>query len=73
MRTPAQRQTILAHLLIHHHITTTEARNDLFIMHPAGRIKDLRDRGEDIITNMVPLGDSSQADYVHLGKKEVEQ
>jgi hypothetical protein len=32
-------------------LTTQDIRQDLDIMHPAGRIKDLRARGFDIITD----------------------
>ncbi len=31
-------------------ITTLQARNELGIMHPAGRIKELREQGADIAT-----------------------
>ena len=34
----------------HQQITTLQARNELGIMHPAGRIKELRESGSDIAT-----------------------
>ncbi len=45
-----QRAVILKHLQIHGTLTTLEARNQLFIMHPAARIQELREHGKKIIT-----------------------
>jgi hypothetical protein len=74
MRTQSQRQILIAYLLVHNHITTLEARNDLFIMSPAARIMELKQQGNNIITNIVQLGDSYQAQYVLLNDEmEVEQ
>jgi hypothetical protein len=44
----AQRSRILAHLRMYRKISTSEAREDLNIMHPAGRISELRKLGFEI-------------------------
>ena len=46
-----QRQRLLAYLKNNRSITTLEARHKLDIMHPAGRIKELKEQGYNIITN----------------------
>ena len=51
----SQREKILAHLLAHHSLTTLELRNDLFIMSCAARIKELKERGHNIVTTMIPV------------------
>ena len=45
-----QRAALLQWLQAHQRITTLQARNELGIMHPAGRIKELKDTGNDIAT-----------------------
>lgn len=45
-----QRAMLLRWLQAHQRITTLKARNDLGIMPPAGRIKELRESGNDIAT-----------------------
>lgn len=52
----SQRQRILAHLKKHKSITTIEARSVLDILHPAGRIEELRAQGYviDLIWVHVP-------------------
>ena len=45
-----QRQRLLEHLQQHGSITTDEARRWLGIMHPAGRVRELRHMGWDIRT-----------------------
>jgi len=45
-----QRARLLHWLQAHQQITTLQARNELGIMHPAGRIKELRESGNDIAT-----------------------
>lgn len=47
---PAQRQRILVYRHINGSITTIEARRELDVIHPAGRILDLRKTGETIDT-----------------------
>ena len=49
----AQRLRLLTRLLTAGSITTTEARDQENIMHPAGRIKELRDDGHKIVTTWV--------------------
>jgi len=46
-----QRQRLLAYLKNNRSITTLEARHKIDIMHPAGRIKELKEQGYNIITN----------------------
>lgn len=73
MNAQSQQQVILAYLLTHNHITTLEAREKLFIMHPSGRIRELKEQGNNIITTKVRAGNTKIADYVYFGKKEVDQ
>ena len=47
----SQCDRLLAHLRSHSGITTFDARENLNICHPAGRINDLRKRGHDILTH----------------------
>jgi hypothetical protein len=47
---PAQRQRLLNYLRNHGSITTIEARRELDVIHPAGRVLDLRKAGEPIDT-----------------------
>lgn len=47
---PAQRQRLLGYLRRRGSITTIEARRELDIIHPAGRVQDLRKQGEPIDT-----------------------
>ncbi|MEW9623253.1 helix-turn-helix domain-containing protein [Rhodanobacter geophilus] len=47
--TAAQRMRLLAHLR-HEAIDTLAARRDLNVMHPAMRVKELRDEGHNIVT-----------------------
>ena len=46
-----QRAALLQWLQAHQRITTLQARNELGIMHPAGRVQELRDAGNDIATH----------------------
>lgn len=46
----AQAQRIFDYLSVHHRATTIELRAKLDILHPAGRIKDLRRDGRGIET-----------------------
>lgn len=46
----SQRARIVAYLQEHCTITTLEARRDLDVMHPAGRIDELRKEGYEIDT-----------------------
>lgn len=45
-----QRVALLQWLQAHQQITTIQARNKLGIMHPAGRVQELRESGCDIVT-----------------------
>lgn len=45
-----QRAALLKWLQTHQRITTLQARNELGIMHPAGRIQELRAAGNNIDT-----------------------
>jgi hypothetical protein len=55
----AQAQRLRQHLLINLKVTTIECRDELSIMHPAGRIKELRDQGWPITTAIYQQVDSS--------------
>ena len=46
----SQRQQILAWLYVET-LTTLQARKELDIMHPAARVKELRERGYNIVTH----------------------
>jgi predicted ArsR family transcriptional regulator len=46
----SQRARLLAWLNDHHRVSTFEARRDLDIPHPAGRIEELRKAGHNIVT-----------------------
>jgi len=49
--TASQRQAILAWLKTNNSITTIQARDELGIMSPASRVKELRDDGVNIKTH----------------------
>ena len=48
-----QRLTILSFLKKYHSMTTFEARTKLGIMHPSGRVFELRRQGYNIITEWI--------------------
>jgi len=50
MNAMTQRSTILRYLQANGSITTLDARNQLFIMHPAARVQELREQGQNIVT-----------------------
>ncbi len=56
-----QRQIILAWLLTTP-LSTLQARTELDIMHPAARVKELRERGHNIVTHWV-TSDSGKAQH----------
>jgi len=58
----AQRQRILQHLQSGKSLTTQQARLDLDVMHPGGRISELRKVGWNIKTDLV-LVDSGKAKH----------
>ncbi|NOU21084.1 MAG: hypothetical protein HOO93_04715 [Methyloglobulus sp.] len=68
--TAQQREILFSHLLAHHRITTLEARTKLDILHPAGRILELRKDGKNIhtywTTQETPKGKHRIACYVLL-------
>jgi polyhydroxyalkanoate synthesis regulator phasin len=59
--TPAQQKRILDYLIEHGSITTAEARELLDIMHPAGRIAELRKKSINIVTHK---------EFVYTGKNK---
>ncbi len=73
--TAAQRARLLEYLQLHQKITTLEARSDLDVMHPAGRVQELREEGLDIITHR-RIDHTSEgkphrvAEYVLMGGKQ---
>lgn len=52
----SQRMRLLAHLR-HDSITTIEARRDLNVLHPAMRIKELREDGHNVVTRLMEVRD----------------
>lgn len=69
-----QRAALMQWLQTHQRITTLQARNELGIMHPAGRVQELRDSGNDITTHWQWEADATgkehrQALYVLLSCK----
>ena len=59
-------------------LTTQDLRHDLDIMHPAGRVKELRERGYDIRTFWESYPTTfgkmhRMARYVYMGKIEVKE
>lgn len=54
MNTETQRQIVLAHLQTQGSLTTLHARGELHIMSIAARIFELKERGHNIVTQMVP-------------------
>jgi len=52
----SQRMRLLAHLR-HDSITTIEARCDLNVLHPAMRIKELREDGHNVVTRLMDVRD----------------
>ena len=63
----SQQAQILEHLQASQSITTLEARENLFIMSPASRVFELKERGFNIITQRV--GKSRIARYVLLSSE----
>lgn len=67
--TKSQSAKLLAYLYAYHSITTLQARNELFIMSPAARIMELKEQGNNIITERVTATNGSKkriARYVLL-------
>ena len=69
-----QRAALLKWPQAHQRITTLQARNELGIMHPAGRVQELRDAGNDTATHWQWEADATgkehkQALYVLLSGK----
>lgn len=50
INTSTQQSIILKYLKANGTMTTLEARNLLFIMHPAARVQELRAQGKNILT-----------------------
>lgn len=57
----AQHARLLHELRARYGVTTSDAREDLAVMHPAGRVRELRAMGYDIQTHMVRVSDASGA------------
>ncbi|MFI3221566.1 MAG: helix-turn-helix domain-containing protein [Methylococcaceae bacterium] len=64
-------QHILLAELRQRHVTTLEARNELFIMSPAARVMELKERGHNIITYWVHAGTKKIASYVLINEAAV--
>lgn len=70
-----QRKIILAYLLEGNHLTTIYAREHMGIMHPGGRVLELRDEGRNIRTHWAYERDTAGnkhriASYVLIRSKE---
>lgn len=68
----AQRARLLQALRTQNGVTTSEAREALAVMHPAGRVRELRAEGHPIATRMGWVEDGAgvrhrQATYVLTG------
>jgi hypothetical protein len=64
---PVQRQRLLDYLRAHGSITTIEARRSLDILHPQGRIKELRNQG--YLIHMVWVHEPTDCGRLHrIGK-----
>ena len=50
MNAMTQRSIILRYLQANGSMTTLDARNELYIMHPASRVQELREQGLSIVT-----------------------
>lgn len=70
----SQRQKLKDWLIRYSKITTLQARNTLYIMHPAGRIKELIElEGLSITMELVPATPTSKrkiAEYVLLNGEQ---
>ena len=55
----SQRQAILARLNERGSITTIQAREELGVMHPSGRVLELRRQGHNIITAWIIQTDAA--------------
>ncbi|QBR84711.1 hypothetical protein E3983_10250 [Legionella israelensis] len=70
-----QRKKILKHFEKCPQLSTMQARNDLGILHPGGRIMELRKKGYEIVTHWISEPDSNGdihriGLYVYQGKGE---
>jgi aspartate carbamoyltransferase catalytic subunit len=57
--TAAQRAAMMDYLAEHGRMTTLQARAELGIMHPAGRVRELREQGINIVTAWKTENDTS--------------
>ena len=74
----SQRQRLLNYLKENRSITTLEARHKLDIMHPSGRIKELKEDGDYIVTNWridtTPEGKTHRvAEYILMPKNTLSE
>jgi hypothetical protein len=68
LNTTTQQSIILKYLQANGSMTTLQARNHLFIMHPAARVQELRAQGKNIQTVIL---ENRVARYVLGSSKEV--
>lgn len=61
--TEAQRQRLLEHLMRHGSLDTVQARRDLDIMHPGGRVLELRKAG--VVIQTIRVSVPSEAGKLH--------
>jgi len=65
-----QREKVLERLRSKGRLSTIEARNELYVMSIAARIFELKERGHNIVTNKVRIGNKKIAEYVLLAGNE---
>ena len=71
---PVQRMKLLSKLVQVKKLTTMQLRHSLGIMHPAGRVRELRHQGHDITTHWVYEKDLNgvthrMGQYIYIGRK----
>ncbi|WP_347251493.1 helix-turn-helix domain-containing protein [Legionella sp.] len=71
-----QRKRTLSYLEKYHRLSTIEAREKLGVLHPCGRVKELRAKGYLIETHWIKAPDANGVFhriglYVYQGKQEV--
>lgn len=65
---PVQRIRLLNRLIQGHKLTTFQARDEMGIMHPSGRVRELKNQGYDIITYLVRERDLNGVMHRRVGQ-----
>ena len=66
--TNSQQFVILDYLKINGSMTTLQARQELDVMHPAARVQELREKGNNIMTHWTVTQGHRIASYVLLAE-----